>query len=97
MKRTEVKLLGSVLDDFFQDNPLISEKLAETKLIHSWGKVLGFSVDRYTENIYVKKEILYVRLTSSVLKNELVMCREKLIQKLNLEVGREVIKGIVFI
>ena len=97
MKRTETKVLSRVLDDFFEGNPLLQEKLAETKLLNSWGKALGAGVEHYTESLYVKKRCLYVRLTSSVLKNELMMCREKLVQNLNDAAGRSVIDGIVFI
>ena len=96
MKRTDPKPIGQVLDDFLQDNPLLQEKLAETKLLDSWEKVLGAGISHYTKNLYVKKNLLYVQLTSSVVKNELMMCREKLVQKLNAEAGREVIFGIIF-
>jgi Protein of unknown function (DUF721). len=97
MKRTESKSIGRILDDFFQDNPVLREKLAETKLINSWEKVLGSGIDRYTESMYIKKRSLYVRLSSSVLKSELMMSREKLVSILNTEAGMSVIDTIVFI
>jgi len=97
MKRTESKSIGRILDDFFQDNPVLREKLAETKLINSWEKVLGSGIDRYTESMYIKKRSLYVRLSSSVLKSELMMSREKLVSILNTEAGMNVIDTIVFI
>jgi Protein of unknown function (DUF721). len=97
MKRTESKSIGRILDDFFQDNPVLREKLAETKLINSWEKVLGSGIDRYTESMYIKKRSLYVRLSSAVLKSELMMSREKLVSILNTEAGMNVIDTIVFI
>lgn len=97
MKRTETKPLRQALDEFLLDNPIVGEKLAETKLLNSWETILGSGVNRYTENMYVRKRSLYVRLSSSVLKSELMMCREKLVQKLNAAAGQDVIDGIVFI
>jgi hypothetical protein len=97
MKRINAQSIGTVLDSFFEQNPELADKLAEVRLIDSWKTVLGPSVSRFTNNLFIKKRTLYVRLTSSVLKNELMMCREQLILKLNNEVGRDVIDSITLI
>ena len=85
------------MDDFFEQNPELAGKLAEVRLLDSWKTVLGPAVSRYTDQIFIKKRTLYVRLTSSVLKSELMMCREQLITKLNNEAGRNVIDAIALI
>ena len=95
MKRVNTQLIGTALDDFFVQNPEIADKLAEVRLINSWKSVLGASVSRFTENLFIKKRTLYVHLTSSVLKSELMMCREQLTTKLNNEAGRDVINSII--
>jgi len=97
MKRVNTQPIGTILDSFFEQNPKLADKLAETRLIDSWKTVLGTSVLRYTDNLFIKKRTLYVRLTSSVLKSELMMCREQLIKKLNDKAGREVVDSITFI
>ena len=97
MKRINSQPIGTVLDNFFEQNPKLADKLAEVRLIDSWKTILGPSVSRFTENLFIKKRTLYVRLTSSVLKSELMMCREQLITKLNKEAGREVIDSISLI
>lgn len=97
MKRVDSQLIGTVLDDFFEQNPTLANKLAEVRLIDSWKTVLGTSVSRFTDNIFIKKRTLYVRITSSVLKNELMMCREQLISRLNNEAGKDVIDSISLI
>lgn len=97
MRRINTQEIRSVLDSFFEQNPKMADKLAEVRLIDSWKTVLGASVSRFTDNLFIKKRTLYVRLTSSVLKNELSMYREQLILKLNAEAGREVIDSITFI
>ena len=97
MKRVNSQSIGTVLDHFFEQNPELADKLAEVRLIDSWKTVLGPSVARFTDNLFIKKRTLYVRLTSSVLKSELMMCREQLIAKLNNKAGREVIDSIALI
>jgi len=97
MKRINSQSIGTVLDSFFEQNPKLADKLAEVRLIDSWKTILGPSVSRFTENLFIKKRTLYVRLTSSVLKSELMMCREQLVIKLNKEAGREVIDSITLI
>ena len=97
MKRINTQQIGSILDDFFEQNPSLADKLAETRLVDSWTTVLGSSVSRFTDNLYIRKRVLYVRLTSSVLKSELMLCREQMIGKLNNRAGRDVIDNIVLL
>ena len=96
MKRTASQPIGKILEAFFEDNPQMADKLAETRLINYWNNGMSPAVSRYTGDLYIRKRVLYVQLTSAVLKNELMMHREQMIEKLNKEVGRRVIEGIVF-
>jgi len=95
MKRINTQTIGTALDDFFSQNPKLADKLAEARLINSWETVLGAPVSRFTDKLYIKKRTLYVHLTSSILKSEIMMCREQLIIKLNNEARRNVIDAII--
>jgi Protein of unknown function (DUF721). len=95
MIRKNSQKLGDVLGDFFQVNPELYEKILEIRIKRAWGVVLGNAVLRYTNNIYVKNKVMYVSLSSSVLRNELTLCREKLIISLNEYAKSEVIKNLV--
>jgi hypothetical protein len=97
MRRTNTQTIKEAIDLFLNENSILTDKLAEIRLINSWGKILGSITEQYTTNIYIHKKTLYVQLSSSILKNELMMCREKLISRLNEEAGKEVIKDIVFL
>lgn len=70
-------------------------KLNEVGVVSSWESVVGKSISIHTKKIYVKSRVLYVQLDSSVVRNELLMLKQPLIQKLNEKVGSEVIKEIV--
>ena len=95
MKRTNTQKLGDVLKEFLQEQRL-DTKLYEIQLIESWEKVLGVTVKKYTTEISVYNKKLYVKLSSSILKNDLMLSREKLIQALNKQVGVQVISDIIF-
>jgi len=94
MKRINTQSIGTVLDDFFEQNPELADKMAEVRLKDSWNTALGSSVSRFTDQLFIKKRTLFVRLNSSVLKSELMMCSEQLIARLNKEAGRQVIDSI---
>ncbi|WP_099463238.1 MULTISPECIES: DUF721 domain-containing protein [Parabacteroides] len=83
MLRKNTQSIGEVLRDFFEDNTELYEKMIEIRVQRAWGEVLGPMVLHYTRNIYVRDKVLYVSLTSSVLRSELTLCRERLIKSLN--------------
>jgi len=95
MKKQEAQSIGEIIPQLLKDKNL-DVKLNETKLIKSWNSLLGDSVARYTTKLYIHNRILYVQLSSAVLRNELSMCRNMLIQRLNKYIGTEVITDIIF-
>jgi hypothetical protein len=97
MKESKIQSISDVLNIFFEKNPQLSRKLAETRLMNSWEKVLNPAVLRYTGQLFVKNNCLYVEIKSSIVKSELIMQRERLIQDLNREAGEAVITNINFL
>lgn len=87
--------LGEAIREFFEDNAELRGKILEIRIQRAWGVVLGPMVAQYTHNIYVKDKVLHVSLTSSVLRSELVLCRERLVKSLNEYAGSAVINDIV--
>lgn len=72
----------------------LQTRLAEARAAGSWGKVVGKLIAKYTRNVFVRDGILYVRIDSSVIKNEIDYSRKKIIDEINEGVGDEVIKEI---
>ncbi|MDF9831676.1 DciA family protein [Parabacteroides sp. PF5-6] len=95
MKRKNAQTLGEVIRDFLEENRALREKIYESRVERAWTEVLGDMVMRYTRNIYVKNRILYVSLSSSVLRSELSLSRERLVKSLNEQAGAEVIDDII--
>lgn len=95
MKRSKALPIGDMLRRVLREQGL-ETPLNEYRLIQSWEAVLGKAVSAYTGEIFIRNQILYVHITSPALRQDLLMHRERLVQKLNEEVGAQVIANIVF-
>ena len=96
MQRQNTQSLGEVLKQLLKEQHL-DGKLYEMQLIDAWYKTLGSTIKKYTTNIYVNDKKLFVRLNSSVLKNDLMMSWSSLVTSLNNQVGTTVINEIIFL
>lgn len=94
MRRSKTISLAEALKDYVREMNL-EGKLNEIGLINSWEEVVGKAISSRTSKIYIKDKVLYVNLSSSVVRNELLMLRQALKEKLNEKAGSEVIKDIV--
>jgi predicted nucleic acid-binding Zn ribbon protein len=95
MERSRVQTLKEVIEQYLKETPL-HRKFQERHLMECWYELLGKTVTKNTKKLYIRKDILYVQLTSSVLRNELFMMKGDIISKLNERVGEQIITGIVF-
>lgn len=96
MRKHNTESIGQVLKQYFEENPFFRKKLAESRVISGWEKVLGTVVGSYTESVYLRNNILYVHLTSSVLRAELMGSKDRLIANLNTHAGLNVVNDILF-
>lgn len=75
----------------------LKKKFSELEAMNAWMKVLGNVVAKRTTHLQIKEGILYVKLESASLKNELMMAKSSVIEKLNQQIGGEkVIQDIIF-
>lgn len=95
MRRNNAEQIGDVIRIFLRQNAL-EAPLNEYRLVQAWQDVVGPAIYKYTSNLYIKNQTLYVHLTSSVLRQELMMGRALLVKNLNNHVGAQVIVDIVF-
>ena len=91
MKRGGVKSISELVRATCREEGL-ETPLNEYRLIKA---VLGESVKHYTGEMYIKNQILYVHITSSVLRHELMMNRKNLVRRLNEHVKAQVITEII--
>ncbi|UKT64105.1 DUF721 domain-containing protein [Pedobacter mucosus] len=75
----------------------LRKKFDETSIVAIWPEIMGTAIANRTTQIYIHDKKLFIRIESSVIKNELLMVRQGIIQKLNDHAGSEVIKEMVFL
>lgn len=73
----------------------IDTRLKEVSLIKSWEDIAGRAIARRTLKVYLKDGVLIIYLTSPVVRNELSMVKESLMERLNEQAGEELVKEII--
>lgn len=86
--------LSDVLKDFVETNKL-QGGLDKVDVRNAWEQLMGNGVNNYTTNIMLKQDTLYVRLSSSVLREELSYGKDKIISMLNESLGKDLIKKLI--
>jgi predicted nucleic acid-binding Zn ribbon protein len=94
MRRSKTISLAEAVNDYIKAMN-IGDKLSEAGVINSWEEIVGKAISSRTTKIYIRDHVLFVHLNSSVVRNELLMLREVLREKINQKAGVEVIKEIV--
>ncbi|MFC7773433.1 DUF721 domain-containing protein [Flavobacterium sp. GCM10027622] len=86
--------IGDILKEIIEANKL-DKGLNQISVADAWKNLMGNGVNNYTRNVLLKGSVLYVELTSSVLREELSYGKDKIIKMINEELGREVVKDVV--
>ncbi|WP_460218801.1 DciA family protein [Psychroserpens sp. MEBiC05023] len=86
--------ISDILKEFVDTNKLQSG-LDKVDVREAWTSMMGNGVNNYTTDIKLDKQVLYVSLSSSVLREELSYGSQKIIEMLNESIGKEVVKKLV--
>ncbi len=94
MKRNNNESLGNILKQWLENQPF-SNKIYSAKIKEIWLLKMGTTINSYTTSLILNKSTLIIQLTSSVIRHELSMNKEKIKSMLNEEIGKEIIKEVV--
>lgn len=93
MFKREVKSINDILQQFLRKEGL-ETPLQQKRLIDAWDSVAGPMVARYTQEKFIKNQILFVKITNPALRQDLSMMRQQLTRRLNEIVGSSVISDV---
>ena len=96
MGRTNDKPIKDAIEQMLNVYKL-RKKFDETSLVAAWPEMMGNAIANRTKDIFIRDRKMFVRIESSVIKNELVMMRGNIIDKLNERAGGSVIDEIIFL
>ncbi len=93
-RRNESNSLNDVLKAFVQENRL-EVGMDKIDVRNAWINLMGNGVNNYTTQVELKRDTLYVSLSSSVLRQELAFGKEKIVTMINEELGKDLVKNII--
>lgn len=73
----------------------IDNKLKEIEAVNNWESIIGKTIARATNKIYIKNNILFIYIGSSVIRNELAMIKSGILKAFNDKAGEKLINDIV--
>ena len=93
-RNNDILNISEALKDFVETNKL-EKGLDKINVSDAWASLMGNGVNNYTTAIELKSDILYIQLSSSVLREELSYGKDKIISMLNEDLGKNVIKKLI--
>lgn len=96
MRKSNDKTLKEAIEQMLQVYK-IKRKYEETGISGYWPELVGKAVANRTKELFVKDRKLFVRIESSVIKNELLLMREQIIEKINERAKTAIVEEIIFL
>lgn len=87
--------LGELVDIFMRQ-PAYKDRLYLARIKLFWSKEMGKSIADNVQDMRLSRGKLYIRLESSVIRQELKFAKSSIIEKMNEVVGEEYITEVVF-
>ena len=92
-RENETFSIKDLIPQMLQENKL-QKGMDQMAVKEAWENVMGKGVMSYTETIYLKNNTLFVKLSSSTLREELGYGKNKIIKMLNDSLNTALIKSI---
>jgi predicted nucleic acid-binding Zn ribbon protein len=96
MRKTNDKPLKEAIEQMLNVYK-IKRRYDETAVVAAWPELVGKSVANRTKELFIRDRKLFLRIESSVIKNELMMIRTQIIDKINEEAKGILVTEIVFL
>ena len=96
LKRTSNEApLKDVIDRWLRAYRL-DGKMKELDIINAWPEMMGTAVAHRTKEIKIRNKTLYLKMESSVMRDELAHGKQVIIERVNEKAGSEIINNVWF-
>jgi len=85
--------LNEAITEFLEKYHL-KDSYMRVQISNIWNMIMGDMIARHTRKVELNRHKLTVYVTSSTVKNELMMLKTDIIKQLNKSIGKELIKEI---
>lgn len=87
-KKQNAQSIGEAFDYFMKVNGK-EELMWEVKAEDAWNKVMGKFFEKYTDRVEVRQRVLYVKINSPAMRQELTFGKTKIIANINEEIKKD--------
>ncbi|PVX51069.1 uncharacterized protein DUF721 [Balneicella halophila] len=95
MRRTKTEKIDTLVKKIMEDYAKQGDNYQH--LIYAeWKQMLGVTVTNATRKIYIKERKLFVHLDSPIIKQELILLKDKIIQHMNRKFPDGQLENIIF-
>jgi predicted nucleic acid-binding Zn ribbon protein len=70
-------------------------KILETRLLGEWETLVGDTVAKYTDDLYVRDKKLYIKVSNATVRQELLYSKDELLKQLNAFAGENALEDII--
>ncbi len=95
-RKREANAIKDLMQSFIKENNL-SKGMQKLKIEEVWGKLMGPGIVSYTEQVQLQNKTLIIKLTSSVLREELSYGKEKIVKMINQEMGEDLVSKLMLV
>jgi predicted nucleic acid-binding Zn ribbon protein len=75
----------------------IKRRFDETGVLAAWPELVGKPVANRTKELFIRDKKLFLRIESSVIKNELMMMRAQIMEKINEKANCVLVEEVIFL
>lgn len=73
----------------------LKHKVQETRIISHWEEIVGQTIGRYTEDVFVRNRKLFIQMRNPAMRHEMMYSRDKLVRLVNDHLGEELIDEVI--
>ncbi len=86
--------LGDALKQFVQGSK-IKNGIRAAQIEEVWGEIMGITIAKYTDKIYIFDKKLFIETSVGPLKNELGFQKAQIIERVNEKMGENMINEVI--
>jgi hypothetical protein len=87
--------IGDALKQMVQENTKLKNGIRAAQIETVWEEIMGVTIAKYTEKIYIFDQKLFIHSNIGPLKNELGFQKAQIIERVNEKMGEKVIIDVV--
>ena len=96
MRKANDKSLKDAIDQMLNVYK-IKRRFDETAIVAAWPELVGKPVANRTKELFIRDKKLFLRIESSVIKNELMMMRAQIMDKINEKANGILVEEVIFL